>query len=174
MKKVCLNISVLFFCILVSGCIFQNENEKQMDMTPRQYAEKQAEELMQGIINKDKEAIKALFSNQMKQTLRFDKEVEGMLEFIEGEIISYDMPFGKIHGGRTELGKGYVEQRIGGEINNIKTDKGGNYTISFMSYYIYDENKDLVGINIISIFDENSYTEEKPYIPSNIYRIGGE
>ena len=49
-----------------------------------------------------------------------------------------------------------------------------SYTISFMSYYIYDENKDLVGINIISIFDENSYTEEKPYIPSNIYRIGGE
>ena len=160
--------------MLVSGCMFVNkENEENKDnITPRQYAEKQAEKLMQEIIKKDKEGIKSLFSKQMKQAQGFDKEIEGLLEFIDGEIISYDMPFGNMHGGTTKPGEGYVVQRISGEINNVKTDKGGNYTIGFMSYYIYDENEDLIGINTISVIDENSYTEKEQYIPSSIYRIG--
>jgi len=76
-------------------------------------------------------------------------------DFIGGEILSHDI-FTIGSGDSTRDGK-TVKSYVIPVIDNIKTDTGNSYTITFLSYLVLDDNDRMIGINYITI--RNQYDE---------------
>ena len=164
---------VLLLMVVLTGCSFINKDEdkKEENQTPKEYATEQSEYIMECIVNKDKEGLKSVFSKHIAETHDLDKEIDEFFKFIDGEIISYDEPEGH-EGGYTMRDGVYTEKKLLGDINNIITDNGKKYSISFMSYYIYDSNKDKVGVACIGVIDEDSWKGKAPYKTVDKREIG--
>ena len=152
-------------CVLLQGCTKEDGNkgteEKEYE-TPLMMSRRQGEEIIEYVVNKDKEGLKSVFSKHISETHNLDKEIDEFFEFIDGEIVSYDTPEGSMGGGRKRDGE-YVERTTGGQIENIITSTGNKYMISFMTYYICEENKDKEGVSVLGVVDANSYKGEIPY-----------
>ena len=153
-------------CVLLQGCTKEDGNkgtEEKENETPSMMAKRQGEEIMGYVVKKDKEGLKSVFSKYVSDTHNLDKEIDEFFEFIDGEIVSYDEPDGDQTGGHYSSDESRRIRELGGKIKNIKTDKGKTYSISFMAYYVYNPNKDKVGIDGIGVIDEDSWEGEIPY-----------
>ena len=162
-------------CVLLQGCIKEDGGkveEKEYE-TPLMMARRQGEEIMEYVVNKDKEGLKSMFSEYVSETHDLDKEIDEFFMFIDGEIISYDKPEGDQSGAVYSTKKSEHIKRLEGKIKNIKTDKGKTYSVGFSSYYIYNSNKDKVGIDIIGINDEDTWKDEGTYVTVEQCSIGG-
>ena len=146
---------ILLIMVAFTGCSFINKDtEKNEDyQSPKEYATEQSEYIMECIVNKDKEGLKSVFSKHIAETHNLDKEIDEFFEFIDGEIISYDEPEGYEGGYRMRYGE-YTEKVLTGEINNILTKNGANYSVGMRMYSIYKENRDHEGVSIINIIKE--------------------
>ena len=135
-------------------------------------ARRQGEEIMEYVVNKDKEGLKSMFSEYVSQTHDLDKEIDEFFAFIDGEIISYDEPDGDETYVEQSPAEGKIKKQLGGIVYNVRTTTGRNYTISFSSYYVYNTNKDKIGIEILGILDEDSWGGEAPYKTVDKYSVG--
>lgn len=112
-----------------------------------------------------------MFCTHIKNTHDLDSELEGLLNFIDGEIISYDITEGSRGFMSTSQERTEVMELLG-DISNIKTDKGRTYNISFNAYQVYARDEDFIGITKISIVDRDTYTEESGYSEDGVVVIG--
>jgi len=164
---------VLLVMVVLTGCSFINKDEdkKEENQTPKEYATEQSEYIMECIVNKDKEGLKSVFSKHIAETHDLDKEIDEFFEFIDGEIVSYDEPEGHEGGYKMKEGE-YTEKKLYGEIDNIKTDKGKTYSIGYQSYSIYKSNEEYVGVRIVNIRDEDTRIRFDTYAEVEQYSIG--
>ena len=162
-------------CVLLQGCTKEDGNkgteEKEYE-TPLMMARRQGEEIMEYVVKKDKEGLKSMFSEYVSETHDLDKEIDEFFEFIDGEIISYDEPDGDETYVEQSPAEGKINKQLGGIVYNVRTTNGRNYTISFSSYYVYNTNKDKIGIEILGILDEDSWGGEAPYKTVDKYSVG--
>ena len=153
------------------GC--SKVDNKEENETPSMMASRQGEEIMGYVVKKDKEGLKSMFSKYVTENYDLDKEIDEFFEFIDGEIVSYDEPDGDGTGGHYSSDESRRIRKLGGWIENIKTDRGKTYSISFLSYYVYNSNKDKVGIDIIGVNDEDTWKVEGAYVTVEQRCIGG-
>ena len=148
--------------LTLTGCSFMDGEEEYQ--TPKEYATEQAEYIMECIVNKEKEGLKSVFSTHISETHDLDKEIDEFFQFIDGEIVSYDETIGREGGGVLAYGE-YKEKELYGHTENIITDTGKKYHVSFMMYQIYETNPDYVGVDLITVTDKTSIEDgERKYI----------
>ena len=153
-SKITMILSVM---LLLTACNMTDEKTDGNDESKRQYeieyVTEKGQHIMECVVNNDKEGVKKVFSKHVAEICNLDKEIDDLFMFFDGKIISYGEP--KEYGGGYILRDGeYVEKEVGGRVNNIKTDTGGNYYLFFSSYQVYKKNKDYEGVEYILIVDE--------------------
>lgn len=153
MKKI---ISIFISLVLViygfTGCI---DDKSSVSPPPDEMARLQSISVMECFENEDIEGLKSMFCKRVIDNIDLNSQIEGAFEFINGKIISYDEPDGTSGGGLIKDGK-RVELILRGDTENIKTDLGSTYTLSFHSYGIYKEDANKVGITYLRVIDENN------------------
>ena len=148
--------------IFLSGC-FDSHSTREIAML-------QAKGIIICIQNKNSERLKSLFCDEIKSRDSIDSEIENLFNFIDGEIISYD-EFTVLGQSKNSTPEGIEEEGICGNIHNIKTDTGKNYSLYFYSYHINKEDEDSVGVTDVTIFDEDTYDPEEGYPDYGTYSI---
>jgi len=139
-KKICIVI-VSVTTLLLTGCNFDGEEYK----TPDRQAKDLQSDIIECFINQDKETLKSFFSEYVIDNYTdIDTQIDEAFDFIDGEIVSYDEPFSRAAGPSDK--KSY-----GADTNNIKTDKGTEYSISFKGWLTNDEEPDKIGILVLVI-----------------------
>lgn len=109
-----------------------------------------SEEILRCFDEEDSEGLKALFCEEIQNTHNLDKEIAEAMKFFEGEIISYNDNFNGNDGVSISDGE-ILEQHFAPVIQEIETDAGVSYQITFHYYTIYKEDKQKVGITFIVI-----------------------
>jgi len=164
-------LAIVILVFVLSGC--GNSDSEEKYQSPEKIAQLQSEAIIEHVVNKDKEALKEMFCEHVKNTHDLDAEIETFLDTIDGEIVSYDHPRGYRGGGSIREYEGVVEQLLYGRIDNIKTNEGRVYTIGFDSYEVCNEHPDYVGVCYIRIVDMALRNENYEYPEDAITRIGG-
>lgn len=161
------------FSIIFIAVVFLLVSCKTKDyVTPDETAQMQSTAIMDCILEQDAKALKELFCQHIKDTHpNIEEEILELLRFIDGEIISYDMPEGNIKSKSTTEAE-TIKQELTGYTRNIKTTNGKTYEIGFNSYYIYAENEGYIGVSIISIIDVDAYDEKVGYPDEGVSVIG--
>ena len=140
LKKICM-VTLLVTSLLLAGCNFDSEEYK----TPTQQAEELQSDIMECFINKDVETLKSYFCKYTRDNVSdLDDKIKDAFNLIDGEIVSYDEPFATATGSMDR--KDY-----GAETENIITDKGTEYSISFIGWLTNDEEPDKIGILVLVI-----------------------
>lgn len=117
MKKIILSCMIVMF--LIEGCNSSNDTYT----TSGEIAKQQSRSIIECVENGNSEALKDMFCEYIKKNHDLDSEIEKLLNYIHGEIISYDEPYG------SEISKSWTsykvqESLLAGYISNIKTDAG--------------------------------------------------
>ena len=170
-------VLMVSICVSLMGCsrVDNKENNRVEEAeyeTPLMMARRQGGEIIEYVVNKDKEGLKSMFSKYVTQNHDLDKEIDEFFEFIDGEIVSYDEPDGDETYGVHSKDESKRIRKLEGWIKTIKTSKGRNYSIYFNNYYLYNPNKDKVGMDAIGVIDEDSWEGEIPYRTVKKYWIG--
>ena len=129
--------------------------------SPETVAKEQAALLIESIENRDTDSIINMFCEYRKKSGELSGEIEKFLEFIDGDIVSYDEPYGFEAGWSSREMEGVVESKLEGRIENIKTSTGKTYRVRFYSYDIYKYNPEYVGVYQIVIHDEDYEVDDK-------------
>ena len=150
-------IAALVLCGAVlcglAGCEF-GRKEKEIDpkRSPHDYAVQVRQNIQKYLKKGDAEAISAMFSEYYATS---PQEVQGLLNFIDGKIVSFDKSSIQSNGHSVEYGV-YSEYGYGGQFN-ISTNSGKEYECHFAGYAVYDEEPEQVGLgrlSIINVVDE--------------------
>ncbi|MGN0632544.1 MAG: DUF5104 domain-containing protein [Oscillospiraceae bacterium] len=145
-------VLLLSMSIVLTSCSFPFSSKEN---TPGrvELAEQTQNEIMDCFLNKDSEGIINLMSPYVQQNYALDTEIEEAFEYIDGEIVSYDEPkFGASAAASDE--SGWVRYGYHGSTENVITDKGTEYTISFKGWCIYRDDASKVGVYRIYISNE--------------------
>lgn len=165
MKKV-LVLFLTASIIILSGC-------GKRHIQPWRVAKQYAETAIDCTIRRDIEGIKEMFCEEIQETHDLDEEIEELLDFIDGNIISYDEPDGKPSGSSSDW-DGVIDQAISGYIDEIKTDKGGRYRINVYGFTEHRNHKEYIGITCMDIIDKALYDEKNSYPDEAEVAIGDE
>lgn len=130
-----------------------------------------AEEIMQYLINEDVDEIVDLFSAYAKENYDLSEEVNAAIEFIDGEIISYNDPDARNSSG-SYSNHTYTLYNYKCEISDIITDTGKTYLIIVFTCVINADNEDCVGITKINVIDSDEFTYENDYPDEAKFVIG--
>jgi len=153
LKKIIL-ISVIIIVLLLLAIRFTGceENTNYIPQKSNlQIAQEVGQEIMDAFINKDEEALYSLLSPNAKEYYMTREQIKTAFDFIDGEIISYDLP-SKTGGGGESIEKGkVVSKNMTPRITNIKTDKGKTYRISFRYNFIVNGDSEEKGVRNIFI-----------------------
>lgn len=150
------------FIIFISALLLNSCDKKENKPSSSETARYQAEKIISCIKQKEAEGLKELFSPYIQESHDLDAELSKLFEFIDGTIISYDAPWGSSASKSVEP-SGTKYELLVGHVTNVKTDAGTNYQISFNSIYINKANEDYIGVDFISISNQDSYNSENGY-----------
>lgn len=166
-KRIKLLVVIEIIALLVCGCRIRYE--------PSEYgnpAVEQGEIIIKAVIDKKTEPIKALFCPYIIENHPdLENEIRGMFEFMDGDIISYDEPFGDETGFKTDAKEGRIEEAISCEIKNVKTSTGRTYRIGCGAFTKFKKYPQYIGVTDITVFDEDLHDSEAGYPEEAIYRI---
>lgn len=155
--------SICFISVFITltGCAESAPKAESTYINHARVARLQSEEILQGVLNKDAEAIADLFCPYVKENYpNLEEDIADWIEFIDGDILSYDAPKGARGGGTTTAMDGVVKQNISGRIANVKTSSGKTYRIGHGGYSVYKEHPDYVGVTSVTIFAEDLHDDE--------------
>ncbi len=120
--------------------------------------------IVESINEQDSTAIKNLLSSYLLANVKdIDSSIDEMFEFIDGEIVSYDKPFG------SECGS-FEKKDTGAKIQSFVTDKGTEYYIGTNQWYRYDEHPEQVGIYNITVKNLSMLSDD-PESTDAIFRL---
>ena len=136
-------IVLIFVCL--TGCSITNNH------SPAAVARKQVNTILKCIQENDADTLKSLFTPDIQKKPELDEQIHSFLNFIDGEIVSYDQ-----HGGRSRRHVKYGEtiyEEVYSIINNIRTDTGKIYRITHNANFINKKNPDNLGVYYMRIQD---------------------
>ncbi|MCM1283056.1 MAG: DUF5104 domain-containing protein [Roseburia sp.] len=151
-------VALMVAALLLGGCGKEGEWK-----SPKQIADGQVEAIMTGIKEKDPAIIMEQFCSYAKeQHSDLEGEIEEWIDFVDGEIVSYDI----IHSGRdgleSEEMRGITVERIESMVE-LKTSTGKTYTFIHHAYNVYLDHPEYVGIVSIGLLDADMYDPEEGY-----------
>ena len=117
-------------------------------------ARKQAEIILECLKTGEKEELKALFCERVKNTHNLDKEIQEAIDFIDGEIVEDGKWIGMSEGGKSVDEGVVVKLDIHPSIIDLKTDNQNTYSVFFDTYLVYNDKQENVGMTYIIISDE--------------------
>lgn len=116
-----------------------------------------SKEVLRCFDEEDSEGLKALFCAEIQNTHNLDKEIAEAMEFFEGKVISYDDNFNGRSGQSVDDGE-VTEKHFVPIIDDITTDSGVTYKITFYYYKVNTKDENRVGINNIVIRNKDTDT----------------
>ncbi len=146
---------VILACLLgvsSAGCAVSQVLENKADN--QKHAEEVSKKLIRYINEKDVDGIEQLFNQYSRNEDKLRKDIEDFFDYIDGEIVDYNINFRGEVGSWIEDGK-WLEQEIQTNLENIITDTGTKYYIDFGEYTIYTEDKDKEGMVYLRLCDED-------------------
>lgn len=165
MKKILAYIMILIVIVTLCGCGDPNY------MTPGEIGQKQNETIMEALKAKDKEKLKEGLAKAFQNQENIDEEINNLINFIDGNIVSYDN-IGIASAGRGSSDeKGWIYRVYDGETLNIVTDTGKKYELEYFMYHVNRKHRDYEGVFQIWIYDTEKYTEENDYPDDGLYGI---
>ena len=146
MKRVIMNAALLLMIFILTflsaGCLGSGDYK-----SPAKLAKERQTEIMECFINKDGETLESFLCEYvMEKYSNIDKQIDKALNFLDGEIVSYDEPFPSALGG-------FDHKYYGGDTRNIITDKGTEYRIIFDGYLTNDKEPEKIGITCITVIN---------------------
>lgn len=144
MKKLFVFIAAITLLSLLTACHPEFITETNPMGNLSFAAREKGEEIMDCIKSSDTASLKEMFCDELKNSDDFDQTLENALDFIDGEIISYENDGGS--GGREA-----DWEDIRPAFTSVKTDKGKSYTIN-VSIYIKHIDSDKLGIRYLDIW----------------------
>ena len=148
MKRViCIMLVFAFSSFLFTGC-------KTKKNSTGAIARKQAEIILECLKTGEKEELKALFCERVKNTHNLDKEIQEAIDFIDGEIVEDGKWIGMSEGGKSVDEGVVVKLDIHPSIIDLKTDNQNTYSVFFDTYLVYNDKQENVGMTYIIISDE--------------------
>lgn len=155
MKKRLIMLLIAAIC-----CMFGCKDDSKETVV---YDDGMAEELSENVIkcfkDEDEKELEMLFCQKIKESGELSTEIREAFAYINGEIVSHDMPKGSTGGGIIENGK-RTELSMNGKVTNIKTETGKVYSIYIHSYAINTKKEDYVGITNIDIYLESELVND--------------
>lgn len=155
-------ISLLFFiCFIV--CLSSCSNRSAA-------VKKNAEQMMQCIIDRDAEKLLTFFSKDMREneSEKTLEEIEALFEFIDGDIVSYSYFSGNASKRSNNFEFDYYHCTP--TFNRTETTTDKIYTIRFYYYYIWKEKPEYEGISkIIAFRGEDWANSEKGVTVGKLY-----
>lgn len=160
MKKILSYIMILIVIVTLYGCNYPNYK------TPSEIGQMKNETIMEALKAKDKVKLKQVLAKALQSQVNIDEEINNLINFIDGNIISYD-DIGIASPGRGSSDeKGLIYEVYDGETENIVTDKGKRYELEYFMYYVNRNHKDYEGVFQVILYDTEIYTQENNY-PAN-------
>jgi hypothetical protein len=140
MKKIIYILTSLIMLIAFTSC-----DEDEEYISPTEQAENNIEIIIKAINENNTLMIKEMLSEDViSDCSDIDSRLDKMLEFVDGEIVSYDEPVGSACGS--------IEKKdTGAKIKSLTTNKGTEYYIAIKEWYSYDEAPEQVGVYNITI-----------------------
>jgi len=170
MKRKIAILLVVFGTILLSSCsLISGYTSSRLFSNDQEIANSQMDKVLNAIQNKDKDALKAMFSkNAVDKAENFDKNIDELFEFYQGNVISYD--------DRSALGSGetmnYGErQKRLDSTYDVETTEG-KYRFAIEDYIIDTANPENVGIYSLYIIKAEDTDEQMAYRGDEKYTPG--
>ena len=125
--------------------------------------------LLKALSEKDKDAVKSMFSKKVKKRKELDSEIDKAMEFFEGKVLEYNS---SVSGGdEINVDNGKITFfTLSIQIKSIKTDANKTYSIYGLYYVVNDKDPDSIGLRYISIYDETN--EKGNEISSSVVEVG--
>ncbi|MCH5197128.1 MAG: DUF5104 domain-containing protein [Oscillospiraceae bacterium] len=150
-KLVCVIICAAMLCSL-TGCAFlRRKKEIDPKRSPYRYVEYMIRDMQDYLKEGDAESLSVMFGDYLKVTA---DDVQKLLAFIDGEIVSIDRASIEPGGGKKR--EVYIEYAYGGEFN-ISTSSEKEYVCYFTGYAVYDEKPEKIGLenfSVVNLADE--------------------
>lgn len=160
MKKILSYIMILVTTVMLYGC--NDPNYK----TPGEIGQMQNETIMEALKEKNKEKLKQGLGKALQNQENIDEEINNIINFIDGNIVSYDdIGLASAEGGESDE-EGWIYRLYSGWTRNIVTDTGKKYNLKFYTYNVNRNHKDYEGVFQVILYDTEIYTEENDY-PDN-------
>ena len=142
--KLCCSVLII---ISLTSCIkiIGSDNE----------GEKKSNELLGYLESNNYEGLKNMFCEKIQSSKGFDEQVQLVLDFFEGEIISLDSIEILTNSGYSRENGNYTTFDIRPHITNIETNAEKIYEIWFSSWIVNTDYEDRVGISQLIIEDES-------------------
>ena len=160
MKKILSYIMILIVIVTLYGC--NDPNYK----TPEEIGQMKNKTIMEALKAKDKEKLKKVLARALQNQENIDEEINNLINFIDGNIISYDDIGIASPGKGSSDEKGLIYEVYDGGTKNIVTDTGKKYYLHYATYYVNRNHQDYVGVIQIKVCDTEIYTEKNNY-PQN-------
>lgn len=138
-------LSIFVMLALFTGCHPEFVNADNPLGTKSVAGRQKALEILGYIKDNNSEALKDMFCQELKESDDFDELLDRAMNFIDGEIVSYD---DMIDG---DGGRGSTWDSLEPSIDNIKTDTGKTYFINISIYFEHEDPKKL-GIHYLDIW----------------------
>ncbi len=155
------NLIIKTLSVLLSSFETKITNSKKYK-TPTEQAKEMQTKIIQCFINKDKETLKSLFSEYVREDYDLNNQIDTAFNFIDGKIVKYDSPT-SMACGSFDI-KGY-----NGNTDNIITEKGTKYSIGFKGWLTNDKEHKKIGVLFVEITNETMYVNFPKY--NNPYDI---
>lgn len=154
MKKWLLVILICLIGICCSGCAVMEALDNRAEN--QRHAEKVSKKLICCINEKDVDGIEQLFNKFSQKEEKLRGDIKDFFDYIDGEIVDYDINFRGEVGSWIEDGK-WLEQEIQTNLENIITNTGIKYYIVFREYMIYKKDETKEGVYLLTLRDENNH-----------------
>lgn len=155
-RILCILMTLTVACF--SGCSFLHK-EKEPEIT-------NAELVLQYIQEKNTDAIYDMLCEKLQKTPNIKEQIEQTFDFIDGEIISYDVDH------PTSITAKWAEDKakitMGNSCNPIETSSGKVYQLVVMYYDQNDFETELVGIFKIHMVENNQENTDTDYFSKEL------
>ena len=135
MKKKVLIVIVIVIGLLINKIDNQKNETSEMEKNEVYFTEKEKglqkpKEIFDSIIAKDVEKLKSFFKSGIKNRDIINAQIEEMLKFIDGNVVSYS-DIEEAGGSKSTEYFTTIFEENEYSIHNIKTDTGRTYTIRY-------------------------------------------
>lgn len=153
MKRILLLFTALMVCIIASSCAIPHSLDKPEEYDPRDvladdypFATETMSEVLRCFNEKDSEALKSLFSQQLSSASNIDEQLENAMNYYEGRSVSHD-EVRCMDKSTHSLGNGYYSLKIiSVDMKNIITDADKTYDLKFWYVLVNDDAPSEIGL----------------------------
>lgn len=136
-----------FVILIISTMLFCNCGSNNYK-TPTQQAEETLSQILECFVNNDVETLKGYFCPYIQDNVSdLDQKINDAFNLFDGKIVSYDDPFGSACGSSER-------KDTGATIENIKTDKGTEYSIAIKAWLTNNKEPEKIGVYVLVVKNE--------------------